>query len=354
MYLTMSDALRLLGIENPSGRSNFNIACPACSSGREKKLNINLSKDVFCCPKCSSGGGVVAFYAFMKHGIDPDAIKNNPDLKLKILDEMKGGVPDYGNDVARKPKRKEKVSIEARMASIKKRDRLYNEFLDSLVLDKEDMENLLSRGLTESEIVKNGYKSVNNDFSFQNIPDFNPLGVPGFYKENNAWKIRNYGAGFYIPVRDLNGRIQGCQIRLRSGKLRYLWLSSPELESGVGAETWSHFVGVPEETVMITEGPLKADIIYRFTKQPVIAVPGVSCLSHMEKMLISLKKVGVSKVLTCFDMDYKTNENVRKAYLKLISIIKDCGMSPKRLIWDENFKGYDDYLLHIHQQKSDL
>ena len=88
MYLTMSDALRLLGIENPSGRSNFNIACPACSSGREKKLNINLSKDVFCCPKCSSGGGVVSFYSFMNHGIDPDAINNNPDLKIKILDDM--------------------------------------------------------------------------------------------------------------------------------------------------------------------------------------------------------------------------------------------------------------------------
>lgn len=343
-YFKMEDVMSLLGIENPSGRNSFNILCPVCGT-KTKKLNINLGKQVWNCPKCSTGGGVIAFYGFMRHGIDPETLKDNANLKSRLLSEMRSSGCSSSSYEAYRSQKKVEETITAPMAKINTRDKVYRAFLDALTLEKEDYDNLISRGLTEDQIKKYGYKSVQN-IDLSTIPDFNPKGVPGFYlDENGKWQVRNYGKGFYIPVRNLSGKIQGCQIRLRSGNMRYLWLSTPEHKNGAGAETWAHFVGFPEETILITEGPLKADIIHAFTGQPVIAVPGVNSLSHMEKMIKGIKKYGVSKVLTCFDMDYRTNENVRKAYAKLIKILRNEGMSPKRLIWNENFKGYDDYLL---------
>lgn len=46
------DIIPLIGIpEPPSGRHSYNISCPCCDTNpRGKHLNINLTKDVFCCP----------------------------------------------------------------------------------------------------------------------------------------------------------------------------------------------------------------------------------------------------------------------------------------------------------------
>ena len=60
------DISPLIGIpEPPSGRRSYNISCPCCdTSPRGKHLNINLTKDVFCCPRCHFSGGVFDLYAY--------------------------------------------------------------------------------------------------------------------------------------------------------------------------------------------------------------------------------------------------------------------------------------------------
>lgn len=60
------DIIPLIGIpEPPSGRRSYNISCPCCdTSPRGKHLNINLTKDVFCCPRCHFSGGVFDLYAY--------------------------------------------------------------------------------------------------------------------------------------------------------------------------------------------------------------------------------------------------------------------------------------------------
>ena len=56
----ITDIIPLIDIPYPpNGRRNYNIPCPCCDNGpREKHLNINLNKDVFCCPRCHFSGGV--------------------------------------------------------------------------------------------------------------------------------------------------------------------------------------------------------------------------------------------------------------------------------------------------------
>ena len=64
----MKDILPLLPIpQPPQGKTSYNIPCPICEApgSGKRHLNINLKKNVFCCPKCGRfSGGVLDLYAF--------------------------------------------------------------------------------------------------------------------------------------------------------------------------------------------------------------------------------------------------------------------------------------------------
>ena len=64
----MNDILPLLPVSQPPyGKTAYNIPCPICDTpgSRDRHLNINLKKNVFCCPKCSEfSGGVFDLYAY--------------------------------------------------------------------------------------------------------------------------------------------------------------------------------------------------------------------------------------------------------------------------------------------------
>src|SRR5690606_7207282 len=90
--------------------------------------------------------------------------------------------------------------------------------------------------------------------------------VPGF-RRTPAGPRLTHNEGLLIPVRDLDGSIQGLQIRLvytQGGK--YRWLSSQECSSGTPAHcplvrSAGHANDPPSwPVVRITEGPLKADV----------------------------------------------------------------------------------------------
>lgn len=84
-------------------------------------------------------------------------------------------------------------------------------------------------------------------------------GVPGFYKNQSQWTLKIPGRGILIPVRDIQGQIQGLQVRLDNvEKRKFRWLSSNGLEEGCGAKTWVHLAGEPRPLVLLTEGPMKA------------------------------------------------------------------------------------------------
>jgi hypothetical protein len=127
-----------------------------------------------------------------------------------------------------------------------------------------------------------------------------------------------------IPYKDANGLIQACQIRLHakdisSNEKRYCWLSSPNERHGTSSGTPIHFTFVkqklpPGETVLITEGALKADTVVRFRPNArVIASSGVTC-SHSELV----KAARPYTALIAFDADYRTNPAVCRQLARLI------------------------------------
>lgn len=330
--------------------------CPFCSGDR--KLGVNVEKGVYRCPKCEASGRVLDLYAYFAKGMDPAQTKAATKFeRAQLYKEM---VQFCGGEVSADTL----VIPEKPMATIYRRDVDYQRVLDEASLTEEDRQNLRNRGLTDEAIAHYGYKSYPQDGALiaanMVAETFNVAGVPGFYSDQGKWKLKN-GVGILIPVRDVTGvshrgkgYIQGFQVRsphVTENCPRYYWLSSSDKEEGTGANAWCHFAGWPEETVILTEGALKADIINFYTQKPVLAVMGVNSTSHLPEALDHLAQLGVARILVAFDMDYHTNPRVAEALARMNALLDKKGFMHQQLTWDPAYKGFDDYLHHKAQEK---
>ena len=336
--LHMQDVIRLLGLPAPpAGKSSYYIPCPCCDDKpKSRHLNINLQKNVFRCPRCGFSGGVLDLYAVFAGVPREEAYK-----ALAGKRTFRAPAPR----VEKKPQAEENplLDVDARHAT-------YQALLSRLSLATDHRVNLLSRGLSPEEIHRLGYKTT-PVLGFASLAKrlrekgLYLAGVPGFYKNQSQWTLKIPGRGILIPVRDVQGQIQGLQVRLDNvEKRKFRWLSSNGLEEGCGAKTWVHLAGEPRPLVLLTEGPMKADVIHFLTGQTVLAVAGVNSLSQLKPALEKLQAAGMEKVMTAFDMDYLINPHVRAGQENLAHLLDQCGISYGTYLWDPRYKGLDDYI----------
>lgn len=238
---------------------------------------------------------------------------------------------------------------------------------------------LLSRGLGESQLQIFGAlpptqkersslarilsKFVMDRFPENALRNFHAgvIGVPGFWEDESGivqlWKDRDYNMPLLvIPYRDGKGLIQACQLRLHkndvpTGEKKYRWLSSRLERNGTSSGTPIHFTfstGTlpPGQTVIITEGALKAEILLSLRpKARVIATSGVSC-SHAE----IVEAARSYNALVAFDADYKTNPAVARQLARLIAArgrdiaIHKLSTNTRIISW-RRYKGIDDAVL---------
>ena len=332
----MVDVIPLLGLPTPpAGKNSFNLPCPCCDDKpKGRHLNINLRKDVFRCPRCGFSGGVLDLYAF--YAKIP---------REKVLEELldRKGQTLY-------PRQPLPEVEENPLTGVEERHATYTALLQSLTLASDHRENLLSRGLSPEEIHRLGYKTT-PVLGFSSLAKrlrekgLYLAGVPGFYKNQSQWTLKIPGRGILIPVRDVQGQIQGLQVRLDNvEKRKFRWLSSNGLEEGCGAKTWVHLAGEPRPLVLLTEGPMKADVIHFLTGQTVLAVAGVNSLSQLKPALEKLQAAGMEQIMTAFDMDYLVNPHVQNGQENLTHLLEECGIAYGTYLWDPRYKGLDDYI----------
>ena len=358
----MEMVLNLLQIPVPPRVNEFEIRCPNTNCGG-KRFNINLSKQACCCRKCGTGGGILDLYSFFTGTSRKEAHKEI--VRLLNLGELTQNKSVFtGNQ----PVRPEVVMEE--MASAEILHETYSHLLEHLVLAPDHQAMLERRGFTAAEITKLGYRST-PVLGLQAICDKLSLsgcqlrGVPGFFlNKENAWTIKFVNRGILIPVRDLNHRVIGLQVRLdnpypNGGK--YLWFSSNNKTGATRGTTWTQYNGKwtkKRTSVIITEGPIKGDICNLLTGAPTLAIPGVSSIKHLSICLDKLKENGLEKVYVALDMDYKDKKivdgvevpsEVFKAYQALLRMISDKGIIYYRLDWPREMKGIDDYLMFKHR-----
>ena len=325
----------------------YTARCPFCGDSENPEhghLYLNISKSVYYCVRCGKGGNTVNLYAELKNLDEKEAYKELKEGNITSLAVKEGLKKIQHNSVA----------------PIEVRDRVYRAFLEKLTLEPRHLRNLLRRGLSWEETAKNLYKSLPEEpqqrweICKELIKEgYNLKGVPGFYQREKDgeryWDFIDY-KGFLIPVKDVQGQIQGFQIRLdkeEKGR-KYVWFSSRDKLNGTPAHAWQGVHGGPAEVVVITEGPLKADIAHYLSGVTFVSVPGVTAIKGIE---VVLKQLGAKKVYIAFDMDILTNPAVQKAKKKLEEKLISAGFKVYTKTWDHEYKGIDDYLFVLVREK---
>lgn len=386
---TIDEIVHLLGLErNPYGTS-YKVRCPFCSDVSKRKfyMDINTAKGVYYCFKCGTHGGMLDLYSRVKLG-EPLRTGDSGNSKeiFRMIQEDRGGstyqykaavdTPDFINIYPTTDKRMNEV-FQCLLS------------FPALNLSVQHKQNLLKRGLSESTIERNGYRSIPSDDSWvmsyrheramyetalidaerDKYPALRhysknrmiammivgeyvkktvgaPDRVPGFFKLNGIWFFR-MDEGMIVPTRNHKGEIVALQMRRDSGDLRYMTVSAKGLPYGVTAKiARTHFPisnsAIGSNTiVMLTEGPLKADTaIDLLADNPdnyaFIAMHGVQAKSEIPNILQYLKEKGVRCIYNAFDMDRLLNINVMKATAELAKLVKQCGMKFISIYWAED------------------
>lgn len=245
------------------------------------------------------------------------------------------------------------------IAPIERRHAVYTALLESLELLGNHADALEKRGLYDAEIARNLYASLPQsgqailDLCKKLANDFDLATVPGFFKDHEGrWYFTVRGSGVFIPVRDVQGRIQACQIRNDDGSLRYLWFSSADRDCGASSGTPIH-ISRPwraESTgeAIITEGALKADIVAQQLDVCVVAVAGVTCFGDGFGYWLRKQLPSLHSALVAYDSDWKTKPEVERAMLRLVRSLDQAKLEWDVASWDSSFgKGLDDLLKEV-------
>jgi hypothetical protein len=229
-----------------------------------------------------------------------------------------------------------------------------------LALSKQHRAALLARGLSEGEIERNGYASAPTPEEGTRIARelsiYGLEGVPGFFMQGGEWRMRDYGPGIFVPVRDEHLRIVGCQIRrddVADGQPKYIWFSSAGKSHGTSSGSPVHYARPhllhDASEVMLTEGPMKAHITAHFLNAPVIAAAGVSNFGQDFAENLKAKFPKLKTCFVAFDSDWRKPQ-VKAALEKLLRGLSGAGFRVKVRTWPPHMgKGIDDYLLALSQ-----
>ena len=341
--------------------------CPFCGDKRGK-MSINTEIDSWRCNYCGKHGGMLALYAGIKNMSTSDAYREISDIL------MNGEYSSYSYNTSAPASRKREQTVQAQLADIETVHNTLSAMLDMLTLSKAHRDHLKNvRGLTDEQINELKYRSTPPFYYGKKIArvlmekGYTVKGVPGFYMKDGVWTaaFSSKLAGILIPVRGIDRTIRGMQIRLdvpikddgadedKSGT-KYVWLSSSGKDMGVSSGSPVHFVGDPfARTVFITEGFLKADVSHYLMNRSFLAIAGINNTAKLELMFNMLKENGTQVIVEAADMDKFRNENVSRGVSNIYMTAKKCGLDFRRLTWNPNYKGIDDWQLALKRKNNE-
>ena len=343
--------------------------CPICGD-RRGKMNVNFVKNIWRCNYCGEYGGMLALYAKVHSTSTSDAYREICDI-LQIGGYGSGHVPESQN--IRTPLAQPEGIPQAPKASRQQIHQTYSVLLSMLSLLPIHREHLMSekRGLNEEQIRKYNFKSVPPAFLCRRITDSLlekgcvVQGVPGFYQDKNGnWTV-NFTkrlSGILLPVVGFDGLVQGMQILLdtpikdkddppeKNGS-KYLWFSSSTKHMGAGSGSPVLFLGNPcSRTVYVTEGILKGYIAHSLMDRTLVSTAGANNLRNLEELFQFLAQNGTEQVIEAQDMDKFSNANTAKGASQIFLLARKYGMECRRLTWNPNYKGLDDWQLAIRRR----
>lgn len=357
------------------------VDCPFCGD-RRGKMNVNFGRNVWRCNYCGESGGMLALYARLNNLTNSQAYHEIWDV-LSTGEASRGvgecgmaasasdATPVQGGTI---PGRREEGIPQSPPASVKEIHRTFSQLFEMLTLSSVHRDHLRSekRGLTEEQIRQLGFKSTPPYFLCRSLTEklisqgCTVAGVPGFYRhEKGYWTVKftSRTSGVLIPAVGRDGLVRGAQILLdvpirdkddppdKAGA-KYIWLSSSSKEMGVTSGSPVHFVGkFPARTVYVTEGLLKADIAHCLMNRSFVATAGANNVGALGEVFRALAAEGTELIIEAQDMDKYRNVNIARGSSKIYLMAREHGMECRRLAWNPNFKGIDDWRLALRRKE---
>ena len=361
------------------------VDCPFCKDLRGK-MNVNYVKNVWRCNYCDEHGGMLALYAKYYHTTNSDAYR-------EICDALQTGETSWGYEEKRQtaagatekdvPAASQPVqtangipeeTAQSPRASVQEIHQTLSLLFKMLSLRPNHRNHLRSekRGLTDEQIDESGFKSTPPYFLCRPLTErlikqgCTVQGVPGFYIDDKGrWtvKFNTRTSGILIPAVGIDGLIHGAQILLdvplknpgdppEKAGAKYIWLSSSTKNMGVTSGSPVHFVGNPfARTIYVTEGLLKADIAHYLMNRSFVAIAGANNVAQLEPLFALLAQNGTELIVEAHDMDKYSNEMTAKGSSKIYLMARQHGMDCRRLTWNPNYKGIDDWQLALRREE---
>lgn len=363
------------------------VDCPFCGD-RRGRMNVNFVKNVWRCNHCDEHGGMLALYAKLNHTTTSDAYW---EIAEALCDNTHEEHARSGNEAQQQPVSTGSPSPGARAAAaghssserktVPQSDKAspaeihqtLSLLLAQLTLRPAHREHLRSpkRGLSDEQIEALGFKSTPPPFLCRSITDrlikqgCRVQGVPGFYRDvSGHWTMAFYKktSGILIPAIGFDGRLQGFQIMLdvtlkhkddppEKPGAKYIWFSSSSKTDGTGSGSPVHLIGDPSARVVyVIEGLLKADISHCLTGRTFAAIAGANNTSPLDPLFALLAQNGTEEIIEAHDMDKYNNQMTMAGASKIYLTARKYGMNCRRLTWNPNYKGFDDWQLALRRE----
>jgi hypothetical protein len=186
-------------------------------------------------------------------------------------------------------------------------DAVYNDWIGMLPLYKAHVRALDARGLSEDQILANGYRT----YRYEGRPKIASrlldlwgqavFMVPGIVHKTSArgsyLTLGGY-AGLLVPCRNALGQIVALKVRQDEGEPRYSYISSARWGGPKPCIIPHHPLGNPASGIVrFTEGELKADASLALSGERTVAATSVSSWEPL------LRVLNVELAVIAFDMD---------------------------------------------------
>ena len=179
-----------------------------------------------------------------------------------------------------------KISPINLLADIQLRDRVYRDLLDMLKLEGQHRSYLRKIGLLDSSIEDNLYRTVPKNYIKRRLishilsKKYDLAGIPGMFQEEDfKWCFNRYN-GFFVPVFNEDGYIQGLSIHLDKpfNNSEDIWFSSNNKINGTATKNYIMKSNITPNTtnVILTDNFILSHLIKDTLNLPVISFQNIS------------------------------------------------------------------------------
>jgi hypothetical protein len=120
---------------------------------------------------------------------------------------------------------------------------------------------------------------------------------------------------------------------------------------GVSSGSPVHIAGNPNARVFyLTEGGLKGNVAGYLMNRSFICTAGANNYVELDEVFAYIVSNGAELIVEAHDMDKYRNENIVKGASNAYSIARKHGLETRRLTWNPNYKGIDDWQLALKQE----